>query len=185
MDQAVIRATIHRLVEDGYAGMSLAKVAAEAGTSRPTVYLRWPTKRALVVDAVRSTLGRDADVGPQRWGDLPAQERLLRLLQELRPAGDGEHRQLYATLMAESYRIAELRDLLNEEVVEPRVRAITAMLEAMQERGEVRPGVNLGHAATMLYGVRFVDSLRTGGVSTDLDRESVELLWPSIGTNST
>ncbi|MEW2499706.1 MULTISPECIES: hypothetical protein [unclassified Amycolatopsis] len=35
VDDAVLKATIRRLVEDGYPGMSLAKVAADAGTTRP------------------------------------------------------------------------------------------------------------------------------------------------------
>ncbi|WP_031466197.1 TetR/AcrR family transcriptional regulator [Sciscionella sediminilitoris] len=180
VDEAVIRATIRRFIEDGYTGMSLAKVAADAGTTRPSVYLRWPTKQALVVAAVRSTLTQEDELVPENLLELQPKKRLLRLLRHLRPSEDHQHRTLYATLLAESRRIPELLDLINEELVEPRTRAISTLLESMKERGEIRAGVNTEHAATMLYGVRFVDSLRPRPGTADPDRESVELLWPAI-----
>ncbi|WIX75482.1 TetR/AcrR family transcriptional regulator [Amycolatopsis carbonis] len=180
VEEAVLKATIRRLVEDGYTGMSLAKIAADAGTTRPTLYLRWPTKQALVVAAVRSTFKRSLEPTPEGWNDLPPKERLLRLLRRIEPAEDRENRQLYTALLAESNRVPELLQLLEEHVVQPRARAIAELLEAMKERGEIRPDVNTEHVAMMIYGVRFVDSLYRVRMSTDRDRESVELLWPSL-----
>jgi AcrR family transcriptional regulator len=183
VDEAVIRATVSRLVQDGYTGMSVANVAADAGTTRPTVYLRWPTKQALVVDAVRSTLSNWAETTPDSWHELPPRQRLLRLLDELRPSANGQHRLLWATLLAESHRIPELLGLLNEQVFEPRVQAIVAMLTSMRERGEIRADVNIAHVAKMLYAVRLFDGLRTGEAADELDEQSVALLWPSIATH--
>ncbi|MEV6904318.1 TetR/AcrR family transcriptional regulator [Amycolatopsis sp. NPDC051372] len=180
VEEAVLKATIRRLVEDGYTGMSLAKIAADAGTTRPTMYLRWPTKQALVVAAVRSMFKQSLAPPPEDWNDLPPKERLLRLLRRIEPAEDRENRQLYTALLAESNRVPELLQLLEEHVVQPRARAIAELLEAMKERGEIRPDVNAEHAAMMVYGVRFVDSLYRVRMSTDRDWESVELLWPSL-----
>jgi AcrR family transcriptional regulator len=180
VDEAVLKVTLRRLVDDGYTGMSLAKIAADAGTTRPTMYLRWPTKQALVVAAIRSTFQQASETTPESWNELPPKERLLRLLRRLQPAEDGEYRQLYATLLAESNRIPELLQLVEEEVVRPRTRVIAELLDTMKERGEIRAGVNTEHAATMIYGVRFVDGLRRTPSGADRNQESVELLWPSF-----
>lgn len=180
IDEAVLAATLHRLVEDGYVGMSLAKVAAEAGTSKPTVYLRWPTKQALVVAAIRFAFQRELEPIPANWDELPAKERLLRLLRGILPLEDRANRQLSATLMAESNRIPELLELVEDEVIGPRVQVIVDLLDRMQQRGEIRADVDTEHVATMIYGVRFVDLLRRSPSPIDRNEASVELLWPSL-----
>jgi AcrR family transcriptional regulator len=182
VEEAVVKATIRRLVEDGYRGMSLAKVAADAGTTRPTVYLRWDSKQALVVDAVRRTLQRELPEMPSAWNDLPAKKRLIRVLELLRRQVEPERGLLQATVLAESHRLPELRALLTECVLEPTVRRIADLLETMQTRGEVRLGIDCVQVAKMLYGRQVVDHFETGGVSVEVDRDSVELLWPLIGT---
>src|SRR4051794_10384858 len=44
IDDAVLKATLRHLAERGYAGMSVNAIAAELGISKPTIYLRWPSK---------------------------------------------------------------------------------------------------------------------------------------------
>ncbi|MFE9094263.1 TetR/AcrR family transcriptional regulator [Streptomyces sp. NPDC007264] len=52
-DQAILDAAREVLLREGYAGLSMEKVAAEAGVGKPTVYRRWPSKAALVGDVAR------------------------------------------------------------------------------------------------------------------------------------
>jgi AcrR family transcriptional regulator len=52
IDSAVLHATTELLEEVGYGRLTIAAVAARAGTSPPTVYRRWPTKAHLVHEAV-------------------------------------------------------------------------------------------------------------------------------------
>jgi AcrR family transcriptional regulator len=49
-------AALRLLADRGYANFALADVAATAGIHRASLYRRWPTKAALVVDAVVSAL---------------------------------------------------------------------------------------------------------------------------------
>src|SRR5215472_4516890 len=51
-DRAVLAASLRQLAEGGYNRMSVESVAAEAGTTKPTVYRRWPTKADLAVAAL-------------------------------------------------------------------------------------------------------------------------------------
>ena len=180
VEEAVLTATIHRLVEDGYSGMSLAKIAADAGTTRPTIYLRWPNKQALVVAAIRFAFQRELEPNPDDWHDLPAKERLLRLLRRIEPVEERANRYLSATLLAESNRIPELLELVEDEVVAPRTQVISDLLDSMKRRGEIRADIDTEHTATMIYGVRFVDILRRTPSPVDRSAATVELLWPAL-----
>jgi AcrR family transcriptional regulator len=52
VDAAILAATLRVLADDGYTRLSIDMVAKRAGVSRPTVYLRWPSKAQLVHEAV-------------------------------------------------------------------------------------------------------------------------------------
>ncbi len=52
IDGAVLRATVELLAETGYPGLSVAAIAERAGTSKPAIYRRWPSKAHLVHEAV-------------------------------------------------------------------------------------------------------------------------------------
>jgi AcrR family transcriptional regulator len=52
IDGAVLDAATELLHEVGYADLTVAAIADRAGTSRPAVYRRWPTKAHLVHEAV-------------------------------------------------------------------------------------------------------------------------------------
>ncbi len=67
IDAAVLDAAAALLLEVGYAELTVAAIADRAGTSRPAVYRRWPSKAHLVHEAVF----RDADTST-----VPATGRL-------------------------------------------------------------------------------------------------------------
>ena len=54
IDEAVLAAVRRQLSEGGYAALSFAAVAEEAGTTRPAIYRRWATKAALAESAMAS-----------------------------------------------------------------------------------------------------------------------------------
>lgn len=49
---AVLEATVEMLGESGYAELSVDAIARRAGTSKPAIYRRWPSKAHLVHEAV-------------------------------------------------------------------------------------------------------------------------------------
>ena len=49
---AVLKATVDLLGETGYADLSVDAIAKRAGTSKPAIYRRWPSKAHLVHEAV-------------------------------------------------------------------------------------------------------------------------------------
>lgn len=62
---AILEATRHILLSEGYHRLTFEAVASMAGTSRSTVYRWWPTRGALVLEAAADnlTIGRVPDTG--------------------------------------------------------------------------------------------------------------------------
>ena len=52
IDGAVLSATVELLAETGYPGLLVSAIAERAGTSKPAIYRRWPSKAHLVHEAV-------------------------------------------------------------------------------------------------------------------------------------
>ena len=57
-DAAILQSAIELLAEAGLRGTTIDAVAARAGVARATVYLRWPTRDALLAAAARQALGQ-------------------------------------------------------------------------------------------------------------------------------
>jgi AcrR family transcriptional regulator len=53
-DEAIVRATLEVLLEEGFRGLSVDAVRQRAGVGKATIYRRFPDKDALVVAAIRS-----------------------------------------------------------------------------------------------------------------------------------
>jgi AcrR family transcriptional regulator len=56
-DAAIIHAAVELMTEHGVQGTTLTAVADRAGVARATVYLRWPTRSALIGAAARAAVG--------------------------------------------------------------------------------------------------------------------------------
>ena len=54
IDAAVLDATLAVLDEVGYGRLTLEEVARRAGTTKPAIYRRWPTRQRLVLAALES-----------------------------------------------------------------------------------------------------------------------------------
>jgi AcrR family transcriptional regulator len=86
---AVIAATLAELADRGYSGVNLDGVAARAAVHKTTVYRRWRTKEALVLDAMLEQASRTIavpDTGSLR-GDLLELARRSAAIQTS-PAGE-------------------------------------------------------------------------------------------------
>jgi len=56
-DAAIVRAAVELMTEGGVQATTLTAVAKRAGVARATVYLRWPTRSALIGAAARAAVG--------------------------------------------------------------------------------------------------------------------------------
>lgn len=148
-DGAILEAAITILGEIGYDRMTMDMVAVRAKAGKATVYRRWSSKGAMVLDAVAQMkrdqvdLGNLPDTGTLR-GDLLAlfkpstveeSERKLRALAGL------------SALLAQE---ASLADAASNAIVEPWVEANRALLRSAMTRGEIAADTPVETIATII-----------------------------------
>src|SRR5437773_1838505 len=122
------------LRRDGYARLTMERVAAESGAAKTTVYRRWPTKAALCMDLYLDVAGRelhDPDTGSVA-GDLREIANTVIRLQTKTIAG-----QAFIGLIAEAQVNPATRPAF-AEFARRRRELTSRVLRRAIERGEVR-----------------------------------------------
>ncbi len=139
IDEAILTATRDLLIDVGYAALSMEAVAARARVSKPTLYLRYPTKGLLVFDAV---------FGKTKTRALPDSGELLADLREAVSWGVEEFaapeaRAAIPGVLAELASSPELSRMVRTQVIEPEYARLRGLLERAQTRGEIRADADL------------------------------------------
>ncbi len=138
-DRAIETATRELLVEHGFAGLSIEGIAARAGVAKTTIYRRWDSKAALVIDAFVRT-GRDHLVSPDTGSVRTDLIEMLRaFLDMVQQRGD-----LVQALIAEQRRHPELAEAFRTAVLQQRQAAVREVLDRGVARGEIAPDADLG-----------------------------------------
>ncbi|MFG3026991.1 TetR/AcrR family transcriptional regulator [Streptomyces sp. NPDC048253] len=136
LERAILDATLEQLGTVGWNGLTMEGVAAGAQTGKAAVYRRWPSKEALVTDALRAGLPRlDAvpDLGSVR-ADLMALCRDARDAMFSRP-GFALRSIIHECDPTQAQRF---HTLIIDGVVEPTVKLLREVVDRGIERGEVR-----------------------------------------------
>lgn len=159
LDERILSATLKLLEEEGFEEMSIEAVAARAGVGKPTIYRRWSSKTALVIDA----LERHAPeiVLPE---GATTRERLTTLMIGLaRSMRTGPSGGIMAGLIAQIHRDPELAKVFADAFIARRRRLVFMLLREGMDRGELRPDLDLELAADQLAGPCVMRRLITGG----------------------
>jgi AcrR family transcriptional regulator len=125
---------------EGYAGLTMEKVAARSGVAKTTLYRRWPTKAALCMDLYLEVAGRelrDPDTGDVAR-DLQAVADAVVRLQTRTAAGPA-----FLGLIAEAQLHPETRKAFLAEFAGRRRELTRRVLRRAIGRGELDPGTNV------------------------------------------
>ena len=150
VDEAILQAAFRLLASGGYTRMSVDAVAAEAGVTKPSIYLRFPRGKAELAAAALAH-GRDRSRAVGETGDTRSD--LVAHLEHFRrgikrPFGMS----MIGTVLAEEQQMPELLQRFREYIVEPRRRRFRAVLDRARERGELRTDTDVDAAIAMLVG---------------------------------
>ena len=177
VDQRILASAFRQLVQVGYAGLSIESVAAYAGVAKTTIYRRYPTKRDLVIAALR-----ESTPFPMPALDLPAREALeafvrgaIAMLIE-----SGAFRVL-GSLLVEDQRHPGLLDVFRERVLFPRRAMVEAIIQRGIERGELRADVDPLIVIEMIAGAVFAHHVILGlGGDEAWIASLVDHVWSAI-----
>ena len=178
---AILEAALEGLAERGYDLLTMEEIAVRARAGKGALYRRWPSKAALVADAVlawREKLGPVTipDTGSLR-GDIEAS------LEALPKFGPAEQRQVAVLfgLVTAARRDPELGRLLSSVIVERPRQAVAQMLERAATRGEISRGRDVSLVSDLVIAMSSMRFLF--GQTPDRDfvrRVFDELVYPLV-----
>lgn len=137
---SVLTAAAAILEHDGYAGLTMERVAAASGVAKTTLYRRWPTKAALCVDLYLDVAARelrDPDTGDVAR-DLKAIAQTVVSLQKRTVAGPA-----FVGLLAEAQIAPATRTTVLKDFARQRRELTRQVLQRAIARGELRPATDI------------------------------------------
>jgi len=147
VDAAILDATERLLARRGYEAMTVDQVAAAAGVSKPTIYLRYASKADLVAAMV------DRVLPPLDVPDTGSVAKdLVALIEVQRHWVERHGLRLVAAVLLEQEEHPELLHRFRQRGVHPARRAFRDALRRGVERGELRAGADSAEMIDALTG---------------------------------
>lgn len=145
---AILEAARGLLRGEGEARFSIEQVASAAGVSKASIYRRWPTKGALLVDLYMEGF---SDVMQQDARSL-RNELKRYLLATVKRLKDPLWRRILCSLMAEGQYDPVTAELLRDRVVKPRREAGLALLKLAAETQQIPDDLDHDLVLDLLFG---------------------------------
>jgi AcrR family transcriptional regulator len=177
-DEAIIEATLDLLAEGvSVEALSMESVAARAGVGKATIYRRWSSKEALVVDAVGALKGPVPELGGES-----VREDLLTLLRPMRTPASTRAGRIMPCLIPEMQRNAELHRRY-QALVEPRRELMRVVLRRGIADGTLRADLDITATVIMLMSPLIVQTMLKWQPELDLTgfpEKIVDTLLPGM-----
>lgn len=147
-DRALLTAAIDVLKRKGYEGFSIEAVAKRAGSSKVTLYRRWPSAAALLLAALAhhgATTIPTTSTGRLR-------DDLKRFFRPAFVQLNGRLGLLLRSLMAEAQANEDFRKTFRNAFIRERRAALGAILTAARDRGELSAKTNIEVLLDFIFG---------------------------------
>ena len=179
IDSAALAATLAVLDEVGYGRLTLEEVARRAGTTKPAIYRRWPSRQRLVLAALGQRLGRAR--APDTGCTLCDLDECLKLFvaafRRMPP-------DVIGPLFADCAGDGQLRAAFMATIFDPPRAAVRETLERAYARGDLRDDVDLDLILDLIGSLVHYRALFGHARTTDAEIErAVEALLQGIATD--
>lgn len=165
---SITESVLHELAEVGYGRLTMENVAKRAGSSKATLYRRWPSKQEMVLDAV-ATASRPALPGAI---DADLRGHLRKLVRSVYDwLSEPLMRLILPDLLAEGLRSGVLDQALTQHIGEPRRRTTASVMAAAKRDGVVRPDADIEFALDLIAAPIY---WRLCVLRTDVDEDYLE-----------
>jgi len=149
---AILDAALALCREEGYARLSIEAIAARAGVGKQTIYRWWPSKGAVLLEALdREAAG--AAAFPDT-GDVIADMRTT-INDVIRFQANPDLGPPFAALIAEAQQDPALGPLLLERFISPRRAPIVERLRRAQQAGQLPQTLDPEAVLEVIFGALF------------------------------
>lgn len=170
LEEAILGAAVDELTESGYAGLTMDRVAARAGTNKNAIYRRWPHRLALGIAAYRRMT---TSVPLPDTGDL--REDVLELLRGANRHWSSPLGAVLRELLAAAGGAAELLGQLQDQSGDAVAAPWLTVLGRAVARGQAAPEALHPRVATVAV-VLLRNEFVVRGVPTAPDDVLVEIV---------
>ena len=156
VDEAIVTAVLELLATEGYAQLSVERIAAHAGVGKASLYRRWPDKISIVLEAVSRNPERPSapDTGSLREDML---EYLSTLVQYR-----SVHAEAIAAISGEALRDAFFAQAFRVGMTGPVIADLRAITERAVARGELPAGTDTALLASLVPALLQMERLLSG-----------------------
>lgn len=190
--QQILEAARRTFTSKGYFGATLDDVAREAGITKGTIYLYYPSKQALFSEMLRAYAdealgGLRAEAAAGR--PVPGPELIRRLVTQFqklfrRP----DYQAMLRLIIGEAGRFPEEAEAFYREVILKRTQEVATFFEAAMDRGEIRrldPLLVARGAVAMVWGFVLAQETMRGEAVTPWPEAVVvdtfsSILWEGL-----
>jgi len=173
--RAILAAGARLVEDDGYGALTMQRIARSAGVSKQTVYRWWPSKAAVVLEALNDAA--QAAAPAPNGGSL---ETDLRGLLRSTVAGMTiRNTRMLAALMAEAQLDENFAGAFQSGFLARRREVLREVLERARARGEVAESVETEYLAELVFGAIWYRIL---GRHAPLNRRFADQLTESVLT---
>ncbi len=149
--EAILDAAFALIVEEGYDALTMEKLAARVGISRQTLYLHFASREDITLRAVLALMEQGLDVIRSLDPALPPVEKLKQVVRWML---ESRSEPAYAALIKARNSLMTVKS--HPEYLrasEQRAAALTEVVEAAQEAGELRADLPSRLIVQMLFGL--------------------------------
>ncbi|MEE4598898.1 TetR/AcrR family transcriptional regulator [Streptomyces sp. DSM 41524] len=170
---AIIGAALTDFLQDGYAGSSVNKIAAEAGVSIKTLYRHFESKDDLFVAVIQTACTTTAESEDPQWFTLPPPEGLTQAgAEHLSFILEPDQLALYRVVTRDAQRFPQLGQRYQEKVVGERLNQVVRYIDLWP--GTLRTKISDTRRAActfsaLLHGDLLETALHTGCVPNPAD----------------
>jgi AcrR family transcriptional regulator len=147
--EAILAAALKLVKARGYAAVTIEAIASEAGVGKQTIYRWWPSKAAVVFEALSETIKADAPLPNTGSLETDLEEFLGKMFVGLAKTGAGR---VIASLFSEAQANSEFDSAFRTEYLSPRRDALRQILHNGKVRKELWPDLDMDLAIDSLYG---------------------------------
>lgn len=145
---AILAAALDLMEEVGFKAVTMEGIAARAGVTKTTVYRRWPSAWAIVLDAFLDEIAPALEFKTQ----ATLRETVRADMLALSAAWRSRPGRVFAPLLGAAQFNPELGAALWERYIAPRRALAHAVFACEQYRGELRPELDMDAVIDALYG---------------------------------
>jgi AcrR family transcriptional regulator len=175
-DGAILHAALEGLAEVGYDRLTMDEIAARAHAGKGALYRRWPSKAALVVDALVAWREQLAPLDPPNMGSLRGD--IDAIIEAVPDFSEVDQRMMgvISGVATAAARDSGLAAAFTEQILERPRALLRTVLERARERGEIPVDRPLDLVPDILIGLNMLGVI----LGRPPDRASVRRVFAEI-----